>query len=284
MGIDPHNLRFLLWCRQRGVSLAQTVTLGRQQLALTDPQLQSLARTYGVSLPRLASGPGPAYAEALLQALGAEQVDSIDASDYEGATRIADLNEPLAGDRQYSCVVDAGTLEHVYNLAGAFANCLRLLRPGGHILHMVPCNNYFGHGFHQFGPEVFYRTYAEENGCRVVAMVLVELDRGGRWFKVPDPKLCRRRITFANAFPSQLMVLAEKLTDTACLPHWPQQSDYDQLVWRGDAPLAPPTRGALFRVLTRSLASACPTPVYRHLRAVWAATRSQPDLEPFPMP
>jgi len=57
------------------------------------------------------------YAEPFLKSLGAREVDSIDASDYESATIIHDMNLPVADQHKtaFDVVLDGGSLEHIFN-------------------------------------------------------------------------------------------------------------------------------------------------------------------------
>jgi 2-polyprenyl-3-methyl-5-hydroxy-6-metoxy-1,4-benzoquinol methylase len=53
-------------------------------------------------------------------------------------------------------VFDGGTLEHIFDYPTAIKNCMKMVKPGGHLLLTTPANNWFGHGFYQFSPELFY--------------------------------------------------------------------------------------------------------------------------------
>jgi hypothetical protein len=72
------------------------------------------------------------FAETMFSALGFAGIETIDISDYEGATHIWDMNQPVPQDwhGRYSFIFDGGTLEHVFNLPQAFANVLNMLRVG----------------------------------------------------------------------------------------------------------------------------------------------------------
>jgi 2-polyprenyl-3-methyl-5-hydroxy-6-metoxy-1,4-benzoquinol methylase len=76
-------------------------------------------------------------------------VSSIDASDYENATYVHDLNVPIPDHLkgQFDLVDDGGTLEHVFNFPVALRNCMEMVKVGGHLLLNVPTNNFVGHGF-----------------------------------------------------------------------------------------------------------------------------------------
>lgn len=101
--------------------------------------------------------------EPLARALGAGNVSSCDFSGYEKATLIHDLNVPIGPEwhERFDMVIDGGTLEHVFNFPVAIANCMNLVKTGGHLLLFSPSNNMCGHGFYQFSPELFFRVLAK---------------------------------------------------------------------------------------------------------------------------
>ena len=51
---------------------------------------------------------------------------------------------------------------------------MKMVKTGGHLMLFTPANNYFGHGFYQFSPELFYRVLSKENGFEVRRMVVLE--------------------------------------------------------------------------------------------------------------
>lgn len=71
--------------------------------------------------------------ENFLKALGAEQIHSLDASDFEGADIICDLNEPLLEEykNKFTCIIDGGTTEHVFSFDQAMENVIDMLEVGG---------------------------------------------------------------------------------------------------------------------------------------------------------
>ena len=98
MGVGVTELRALAFGKRLGLlQLDQTVTLGRQQLFLSQSDYDQLVK---MSVLHRAEFPASDFAEPLLKTLDASVVESIDASDYEGASIIADFNKPL-GDRHH---------------------------------------------------------------------------------------------------------------------------------------------------------------------------------------
>lgn len=232
MGIDIQQARFLFHARDHGVRYEQVGVLGRQLVMASKEQLAEWLGTEeqaGAAPAREAvSGLAGKFAEPFLEFLGAKNIVSFDASDYESATVVHDFNEPLPErfDRQFDAVVDSGSLEHIFNFPVAIKNLMRMVRPGGHLLIMTPANNFCGHGFYQFSPELFYRLLSEANGFAVRRMLVAESFPDAYWWEVPDPAAVRRRVSFENRYWTHLYVIAQRVADKPILAMPPQQSDY----------------------------------------------------------
>lgn len=234
MGIDIHNLNFLAVAQDLGVRFERTLAIGRQAVHV-DPRLLEAHRLRR-GLPALADA---TWFEPLLQQwYGTAEVHSVDASAYEGATRIHDMNQPWpAGDAalgHYDAVLDFGCLEHVFDFPTAWRNVVALARTGGHILHALPCNNLAGHGFYQFSPELFFNLYRPERGFELRGVWAAIRTEPRHWWAVANPLTVRRRVNLRNGHEVYLLVLARKLAE---LPQHlaPQQSDYAQGDWQGAA-------------------------------------------------
>lgn len=231
MGIDIETARFLLARRRDGVRFERVITLGRQHCFLSNKEIQGLLQEFGLSLkdfPDLFSETYPRYAEPLWQMLGAKDLATIDASNFEGATHVHDMNQPVPADwhRTQDVVCDIGTLEHVFNFPVAIRNCLEMVKPGGHFIAQTPTNNYFGHGFYQFSPELFFRVLSPANGFHIQQCVAVEYGVRRRWFAVTDPEAIRARVTLVNAAPVVLLICAKRVEVLPLFRSNPQQSDY----------------------------------------------------------
>ncbi|MGH8513088.1 MAG: class I SAM-dependent methyltransferase, partial [Gammaproteobacteria bacterium] len=164
--------------------------VGRQTLHLSSRELHKLLGQFGYPVPVAAVNDlflrNQGFAEPLFHLLGAESIRSLDASDYEHATDIVDLNAPI--DESYknifSVVIDSGSLEHVFNFPVAIKSCMQMVEPGGYFIGVVPGNNFLGHGFYQFSPELFYRIFTQANGFAVIKMFVFEDRAGATWFEV----------------------------------------------------------------------------------------------------
>ncbi len=181
MGIDLHAFRLIQdLAAQR--PLGDVLTIGRQS----------------VDFDASAHGPAPddpvqaQYCEWVLRAIGADQVASLDISDYESATHIGDLGAPMTLPRTYDTVIDAGSLEHVFDVATAFRNLISFTATGGRIVHVLPVNNLSGHGFWQFSSDLIYALYSAENGFGETRVYYASSINQGEWRMVPPPQLGTR--------------------------------------------------------------------------------------------
>jgi len=244
MGIDIHAARLLFHARSCGVSFERTATIGRQVLYLSEKNLRKVLTTHGHPLTRSEVGDlmrqRDGYAEPVLEMLGALEIDSFDASDYENATRVVDLNLPIDGQfsNRYSTVIDCGTLEHVFNFPVAIGNCMRMVETGGHFICVSPTNNFGGHGFYQFSIELYFRIFSPSNGFRVKRMLVSEANPSAPWYEVIDPERVGARMDLVNSSPTFLMMIAEKIAAVEPFLEQPQQSDYVAL-WTPGNPQQP---------------------------------------------
>jgi SAM-dependent methyltransferase len=223
--------------RQQGVSFQQTMTLGRQFLLMSPRQVKRLAQEYQVSLS--SSWTDHQFADLFFRDfLGSDVVCSVDATNYEGATMVHDMNGPFpeAVDCTQDVVIDGGTLEHLFHVPMALANCLRAVKVGGYFFSFTVANNFFGHGFYQFSPELFFRVLNEQYGFHIEQVVAIEYDspnialsQNSRWYLITDPDIIRSRVTLVNRRPILLALYARKVAHHHTLfPPYPQQSDYLQ--------------------------------------------------------
>ncbi len=236
MGFGNDAIRSLFIAKKLGASFDRTLTIGRQTCYFSKKLVMDHAHHYDVKL-----GPFDElifevdHSEPVLYAMGATQVDSIDFSDYEQATIVHDLNKPIPQNLKckYSLVIDAGTLEHIFDFPTAIKNCMEMVEVGGYFITVTNGNNYLGHGFYQFSPELLYRVFSPENGFKVEHMFLGTLANEGRketWYSVNDPDKVKNRINICNTKPVSIIMIAKKTAEVAIFSQTPQQSDY-QVVW-----------------------------------------------------
>jgi hypothetical protein len=231
MAVDRNFARFLLSCKGQGVNFRETLTLGRLNYYLSVKETQQLLKWGGIDsskCDKLLDYQTSRYAEPFLEMLGGEKIDSLDASGFEGATLVHDLNVPVPQSLigRFDVVCDGGTIEHVLNFPVVIRNVMEMVKVGGHLILGTPANNLFGHGFYQFSPELWFRLLSPEQGFETRRMVAVEYSPRARWFEVADPAVVHDRITMTNRYPVLLMVLAQKVAQKPSFQTFPQQSDY----------------------------------------------------------
>jgi hypothetical protein len=226
VGIGYHGLQLLRFAAKHA-QFGRVATIGRQDLGLDRKEVCSLI---GVKT----GYEHEKYCDSLLlRHFRATCVDSWDYSDYEGASHIADMNKPL-NERlsAYDTVIDGGSLEHVYNAPQALLNVSELCRDGGQILHILPGNNFCGHGFWQFSPELFFSLYCGSNGYADTRIFLASEYRTDTWYEVIKPERGQRAnvISFTPTF-----VLCRTVKARKCCHDSVQQSDYIHIWQQSEA-------------------------------------------------
>lgn len=167
--------------------------------------------------------------EELIEAIGAKTVDSLDASDYEDASIIQNLNQPLPPELKLSfdVVFDGGTLEHVFDYTTALSNSLALVKPGGWFLSHCPTNMWCGHGFYQLSPQVFIEALSEKNGFSLELLAFaVDGYRRKYWVWDLQEELTNRRLGIYSKRPAGLLVAARRISPNIPKRVSGEQSDY----------------------------------------------------------
>ncbi|XMO86573.1 hypothetical protein AAFN75_17450 [Algibacter sp. AS12] len=238
MGLTKNMCELILSAKhKRHINLDKLLMVGRQNLHLSPNHLAMSLEKFGYPTDNISKllNKENTFADAFFKEIGGKDVQSIDASDYEDATIIHDLNQPISNTykNNYSLVLDSGTLEHVFNFPQAIKNCMELTQVGGHFMGIYPCNNFFGHGFYQFSSELFYRVLSKENGFEIIDVVLFVDDLDTTFYKVPDTSEKYQRIEFKNTKRVYLYVVAKKLKTVEIFKNNPLQMDYSKLKWNG---------------------------------------------------
>lgn len=162
------------------------LTLGQADIYFSRSALDRMARAAGVVLGSAAdtlshrpdfAEKGYVSREAFFQSIGFTEVVALDKSRFEGAEIEFDLNasslpETLRG--RFDCIVDHGTMEHVFHVPNCLANIGGMLKPGGRVIHSAPGHNYFDHGFYMFSPTLFADFYAA-NGWTIHSIQIFQM-------------------------------------------------------------------------------------------------------------
>lgn len=227
MGIDLQAIRLLTENKNIGNSLGNVLTLGRQGLSLSHKAKKVAIKNYNVDKMLL----GNKWCEdLLLKHFGAKSVTSIDFSDFEGASIIHDMNVPINIKRKFDTVLDFGTSEHIFNVKTVYENIKLLCKQGGVIIHLVPANNFCGHGFYQFSPMFYKSVYAVDHGYDIKSMYLSRMSTDKDWFKVSFANI-NDRFVFYNNYPTTLMLTVSKISSKSRSERI-QQPDYENR-WLG---------------------------------------------------
>jgi hypothetical protein len=249
LGVDLAVLDFLL--KFRGRLEGETLQLGRQGFhipkAAGNPQRQSaeaLIAKYDefADFDKLAGNSG--FAEPLFRYLGSKTIVSMDASSFEGAEIVHDMNSPVPAElyARFDTIFDGGTIEHIFNAPMAFENVRRMLKVGGTFLSVNAANNQLGHGFYQYSPELMWRLFCAETGFSVELMQIVLVGDNPRPVDTPDPAVIGHRQQIGTTpGPTYLLLAARKIGEEIA-GYTPQQSDYSA-AWKSSpgipAPQAP---------------------------------------------
>jgi len=281
MGVEVGAIRLLSLASQCGVDFSQTLLLGRQSLHANRADLSRAMTECGVPYgDDIIQSDG--YADSFFRALGARTLRAMDASTYEGADIVHDLNRPIPAEleEQFTFVFDGGTTEHVFNFPVAIENAMRMLEVGGHFIGVTICNNFAGHGFYQFSPELFFRVFSPANGFRVRGVYVFESRQAGLddgiMLRVVDPAELRRRVLLRNSQETFVAVWAERTGRVPIFAEPPQQSDYVES-WDVNEGNARAPAATSFKERSRPIRYA----LKRNLRraTAWAAIRDRPSLD-----
>lgn len=225
MGIRTSSARLLCNLKEKtDVDYSSVLMLGRQNLYMNKRQIQKMLKDYEDVLQN--HDIQDWFCEKLFLSLGAKEIDSMDASEFERATVIHDLNQavPSEWEETYTCIVDGGTTEHVYDFPQAMRNIMKMLKVGGYYIGLIPSNNCSGHGFYQFSPMLYLQLFCESNHFELKKLYIW---RGGEThlWELDNLDSRRIRIEVNGRRPSEVYVVAKK---TAPLPDEIvlQQRDY----------------------------------------------------------
>ncbi len=83
-----------------------------------------------------------------------------------------DLNQPVSLDRQFDITTNLGTAEHIFNQAQFFKSMHDLTKPGGLMLHSLPNQGCYDHGFYNYHP-TFVFDLCSANQYDVLALCYV---------------------------------------------------------------------------------------------------------------
>ncbi|MGR3572155.1 hypothetical protein [Brevirhabdus sp.] len=208
MGFNYASFLHLAKMSRRFTPAGRTLMLGRQKFDMRANRW--VDRTHFTRALRAAGIEGDVveyaqddrYSETVFRKLGLGEVETLDASGFEGAGIVWDLNDPVPDElkNQFGLIVDGGTLEHVFDVAQAMDNVAEMLMPGGRFVSFTPFNGYPGHGFYQFSPELVWTYWKSTRGFSVHACH-VAAPKGWYSRELTDTREAGQRIQFDIGSP-----------------------------------------------------------------------------------
>lgn len=159
-------------------------------------------------------------ARSLFEAMGL-QFTAIDLVASRGGERIVDLNDPLTADliEAFDIMLDAGTMEHCFNVGQAIRNIVDMTKVGGFVVHLNPMTM-INHGFFNFSP-TFYHDFYGQNGHQLMAPIHGVSIRGIEVTSYQMDPVRRQAVGDPN---SSIMCVARKKHNRPLV--WPMQSKY----------------------------------------------------------
>ena len=237
MGLLQSELGFILHSLKYAHNKNNLLMIGRQNIMFqTDDLKDYLLKnnyTFEHSIKHFD------FADTLLKLLGFQNVESLDANNFENATHIHDFNKPvpLKLHNKYNYILDAGTTEHIFNVAQVYQNIIDMLEIGGIFVACVPNNNFSGHGFYQISPELYLSVFSEKYGCKVLELYLKDVDhKNENWINVNTLNGYRNETKIDTKNPVFNLAIVQKISNTrlSLIENPPQQYSYEHEHWIND--------------------------------------------------
>jgi hypothetical protein len=237
MGIDSTSLELILCSQKYAKNMGRVLTLGRQGIHTPPNIVDSLLDKYGFQ--HLKGRHVWGWSEPLFQDLGFTEVDSLDYSNYEGASRIHNMNTALPPlVKRYNYIYDGGTIEHVFNTPQVCENIINSLEVGG-IFCSVTCNNNLsGHGIYQFSPEFFLSAFRPKYGMEILELYIGIVGSAREAWKDVNSfnregggRNCAKFHSPADVY---ILTIARKVSDerSSLITDSPQQYSYEHVDWK----------------------------------------------------
>ena len=228
MGIDLAAFKFLLKANAEFGDFGSTLVLGRQRLLIrSDTDRDNFGRILNQYRPDLTLNDiADKNVDRLIKALGGAPYQVMDNSAYEGAEVIHDLNEPLPAKykAKFDTVIDVGTLEHVFKYRHGIKEHGRGGPRWGQFLCLNNADQHLGHGFWQFSPEAFFRTFCPLHGYEPR---IADLHYKGQFHPLRDPQTAGRRLQIKTPGYTYIAFGARRTEERPVFENgWPVQADY----------------------------------------------------------
>ena len=118
MGLDINSVQFLIAAHKRGMPFGDVLMSGHQDLNVYPVKMRHGLTRAGLPGELFSpDAPDTRFAEPAFKSLAARSIASHDASAFEGAKFVHNLNQPIGNEfkQRFDLVYDGGTHEHVFN-------------------------------------------------------------------------------------------------------------------------------------------------------------------------
>ena len=95
-----------------------------------------------------------------------------------------DLNEPYFENNKYNLITNFGTTEHIFNQYQVFKTIHNLIKPNGLIMHFLPYQGAYNHGFYNYNPTFFFDLGKANNYETVGLWVATMIDTFPKIFNI----------------------------------------------------------------------------------------------------
>jgi len=237
MGIDYAVCEAIFQSLKYVTNKKNALTLGRQGIHIPSTTVDYFLDKY--KYPELKNKYHWGFCEQLFRDIGFENVDSLDNSSYEGASIIHNMNNPIPGDfKQYDYILDAGTIEHIFNTPQVCENIINLLNIDGIFVSITPNNNLSGHGIYQFSPEFYLSAFSKKYGMEVQELYIGKVNSGiNEWINVNnfnERENGRNTSKFDTLDHVYTIAIIKKISNDRenLITNSPNQYSYENIDWK----------------------------------------------------
>lgn len=251
MGILKRHIHLLAMEQANHPITGDVLILSQQAVYATIGEVNNVVKAHGLCpkalptdfdiKPRVPNWDGPRLsrftnAQTVLTTLGASSVSVADCSSYENPDYIIDLNNTVDSNLhgKFDVIIDAGTLEHIFDIPTALESLSKMLKHGGQIILFLPSSGMVDHGFYSISPTLLF-DYFGNNGFDNIHCYLSEgsqfnLTKKAKLYKyshVGDQQVLISKKAIEVAFFATKNVSNEGKSN----PVKPMQSLYANKIW-----------------------------------------------------
>ena len=248
MAIDYRMAKIILQEHKYRPIEGVILLVGRQTVTLTPDQARDLVKEEGIdirpdALTEIdsetygADGRNLITDRAFFSLFSSAEMISLDVSDYEGASIVADLNQPIP-ERYYGCadfMFNGSCMDNLFDPASALKNMSRLLKVGGRVMHVEHGSPVQG-AYIMYSPAYFFDYYAANHfaDCKTYVMMFSNVLNPWHVFewqayhKIDGGAWCQTGHMHSD-WPNLLNVVVAEKSAESTADHAPIQGFYRQV-------------------------------------------------------